>query len=404
MTESARTQIAFVRFQKPGAQDPGSVSKGLSPMKQQSGLRSLSPCVCALIVVSATLLYFGGNAAESALPDEPRSAVAANSPAAQDSATIAFSPVKPEAAQSLMLQWLAGTGADPETARAATSLWADREAVNGSSAEELLDWVVETMAIADPATRRFVDACREGELAETPVFDGIRSDPIYRNSIRLYQARWLTQHRFVDEALEILETMSPDDLIDPAGYFFYRAVCQQLLLQPKQAVGSLQLLLNHTVDVPDRFRAVAAIMMDEIKEQETEGMHGVARLMSDVQRRLDLGRSGEKVQKQEDQVVALLDQLLEEMEKQKQQQQQQSGGGQGEGSQNQPGQQGASESRIKGTTGEGIADRRELSESGSWGMLDQQTEAQARELIRQKFPSNYLDAISRYTRKIAERK
>ena len=37
-------------------------------------------------------------------------------------------------------------------------------------------------------------------------------------------------------------------------------------------------------------------------------------------------------------------------------------------------------------------------------MLDKQAETQAKELIRQQFPPNFLDAISRYTRKIAEQK
>jgi hypothetical protein len=37
-------------------------------------------------------------------------------------------------------------------------------------------------------------------------------------------------------------------------------------------------------------------------------------------------------------------------------------------------------------------------------MLDKQQEVQARELIRQQFPPNFLDAISRYTQKLAEQK
>jgi len=129
----------------------------------------------------------------------------------------------------------------------------------------------------------------------------------------------------------------------------------------------------------------------------------VARLMSDVQRRLDLGNADDPVQKREDEVIAALDKLLEEMEKQKQKQQQQ-GDGQGQGQQNQPGPQGSAQSTIKGSAADGDADRKELTENGSWGMLDKQAETKARELIRQQFPPNFLDAISRYTRRIAEQK
>ena len=69
----------------------------------------------------------------------------------------------------------------------------------------------------------------------------------------------------------------------------------------------------------------------------------------------------------------------------------------------QPSQPG-SRSQISGSQGKGEADRKELTESGAWGMLDKEREAQAKELIRQQFPPNFLDAISRYTRRIAEQK
>ena len=141
------------------------------------------------------------------------------------------------------------------------------------------------------------------------------------------------------------------------------------------------------------------------ESRPADGLPRVAQLMSDVQRRLDLGTSGEPVQKREDEVIAALDKLLKDLEQQ-QQQQQQSGGGEG---QSQPGQemqnsQPAEQSSIKGSAGKGDAERKELTENGAWGMLDKQQEIQARELIRQQFPPNFLDAISRYTRRLAEQK
>ena len=45
-----------------------------------------------------------------------------------------------------------------------------------------------------------------------------------------------------------------------------------------------------------------------------------------------------------------------------------------------------------------------MTEKGKWGMLNQKDEAKARELIRQKFPPNFLDQIGRYTKKLAEQK
>ena len=143
------------------------------------------------------------------------------------------------------------------------------------------------------------------------------------------------------------------------------------------------------------------MLEQDLAARKDDGMERVAHLMKDVERLLELGESGEKTQGQEDAVIAALDKMLEEMD---QQNQQQSGGGGGSSQQNQSGTQAAQQSQIKGSPGKGEADRKELKESGKWGMMDQKAEAKARELIRQKFPPNFLDQIGRYTRKIAEQK
>ncbi len=329
---------------------------------------------------------------DSGVGDDSQKSVDANS---------LFRPMSSEQALSSVLHWLILAGVDEPAAKTATAFWLDRQAVD-VAADELTDLVVETFAAVDPATKRFVAECASGGPVQPPLFDGVRGDPFYQNSVQLFYARWLAQHRYFDESLAILESLNPDSSIDPASLFFYRAVCQQKLLRPTEAADSLVLLLNSTLDVPHRYQVVAEMMQQDLKNTEDGGLPEVARVMSDVQRRLDLGRSGEKVQKQEDQVVALLDKLLEDM--QQQQQQQQGGGGSGGGSEQSEGAQGASQSSIKGAAADGEADRKELTENGAWGMLDKQAEIQARELIRQQFPANYLDAISRYTRKIAERK
>lgn len=304
--------------------------------------------------------------------------------------------------QTRLLQWMAQAKVDEQTARNVTSLWADKSDLQSMSAESTLDRVIASFAIADNSVQKMVDSCQTTGFHQTLSFEGVRSDPFFRDQVQLYYARWLTQHRFFDEAISMLESLDPEASVDPASLFFYRAICRLRLLKPAEAADDIALLLNNTLDVPQRFRTVAELMNEEAG-QKTEGLPQVARLMSDVQRRLDLGKSDDPVQKREEEVIAALDKLLEEMEKEQQQQQQQSGQGGGQ-QQNQPGQQGATQSTIKGAKGDGNADRNELTENGNWGMMDKQAEAQARELIRQQFPPNFLDAISRYTRKIAEQK
>jgi|GEM_PF-304306 len=318
-------------------------------------------------------------------------------------AAAAFSRMPVDQVRSQMLQWLAKARPDTSISEQVTQLWADDQKLKSLTAEETLDLVVESFTVADESVRQLVEASRTSGSLPAMNFEGVRSDAFFRVQVQLYQARWLTQHRYFDDALILLEPMRPEDVVDPATLFFYRAVCRLRLLQTAKAADDLTLLLKNTLDVPARFRAVADLMKQEAGIPP-EGLTEVAQLMSDVQRRLDLGRADDPVQKREGEVIAALDKLLEEMEQQKKQQQQQQSGNGGGNSESQPGQQGATQSVLKGSSGQGDADRKELTENGTWGMLDKQKEAQARELIRQQFPPNFLDAISRYTRRIAEQK
>lgn len=314
----------------------------------------------------------------------------------------AFVRMTPDQVQENLIGWLALSKADQEPAAKALQLWADQAVVKSMTAEETLDRLVASFAIVDPAVHQLVDACRTGSARPVLNFEGARAETFFRNHVQLWYARWLTQHRLYDDAMTLLEPMNPEEVADPASLFFYRAVCRLRLLKPDQAGDDLVLLLNNTLDVPPRFRAVAEMMREEAGIP-AEGLPQVARLMSDVHRRLDLGKSDDPVQKREEEVIAALDKLLKDMEDRQKQQQQQQGEGGGGGS-NQSIDQPAGSSAVKGSPGTGDADKKDLTENGAWGMLDKQQEAQARELIRQQFPPNFLDAISRYTRRIAEQK
>lgn len=299
-----------------------------------------------------------------------------------------------------LLQWIAQTKADETTRRSVLDVWADDAAIARWSGEEMLDRLIEAFAAVDPATKRLREASSGSGPLEAIVFDGLRDNPMYRSNVSLFRARWLTQHRFYDEAYGVFQGLSPEDVVDPAGLFFYRAVCQRHLLLRKEAADSLSLLLEHTEEVPDRFLTVAEILLKELGAQKEDDLGHVSRLMSDVHRRLDLGRSGERVQEQQEKVIAAIDRLVEEAENKQQQQNQQNS--QGGGGQSTPGGGSADDARIQGSKGAGEADRKNLKGTGDWGMLDRGTEAKVRELIRQQFPASYLDIISEYSRRIAE--
>ena len=358
-------------------------------------LKSLILAIASLAIISGLATTVVESAVVASRADD---AVGRNSAVA----SAAFGRMPIDQIRERLLHWLTLSRTDEKTSKQAMDLWSDRDQVGGLTAEQTLDRLIDSLAIADKSVQQLVESCRSTGARRSLDYEGARSDGFFRDHVTLYHARWLTQHRFYDEAMLMLEAINPENVVDPASLFFYRAVCRLRLLKSREAGDDIALLLNHTLDVPSRFRAVAEMMNADV-QVAPEGLPQVARLMSVVQRRLDLGNSDDPVQKREDEVVAALDTLLEEMEKEKQKQQQ-SGDGQGSGQQNQPGQQGAAQSAIKGSAADGEADRKDLSENGSWGMLDKQAETKARELIRQQFPPNFLDAISRYTRRIAEQK
>lgn len=351
-----------------------------------------------------------GIAQDAQQPDEPAQEATEqqaepqnDAPKVEPEAKVTFSRMPVDQIRTELLQWLAMSGAERETLEKVTAEWADTAALARLSGEELLDLLVASFALADRSTKRLVEASYGSGPVDEVVFDGIREAAIFRNQIQHYRARWLVQHRFYDDALPLLSELNPEDVVDPAGLLFYRAICESQLLMRTAALDSLALLLHNTLNVPERFQVVAEMLQQELAGQKDDGMNRVSQLMQDVGRRLDLGRSGEKTQEQEDAVIAALDKLLEDMEQQNEQQN--GGGGGGSGSpQDQSQSQGAQQSQIKGSPADGEADRRKVTETGKWGMLDQQAEAKARELIRQKFPSNFLDQIGRYTKRIAEQK
>ena len=137
-------------------------------------------------------------------------------------------------------------------------------------------------------------------------------------------------------------------------------------------------------------------MKADIAPLKKDSLDEVARLMSDIQRRLKLGRAGTRVRKEEDDVIAKLDKMIEELELQ-QQQQQQSGQGQGSLNPSSP----AQDSNPLGGSGPGNVDRRNHGEADDWGALPPKERQKALQQISKELPAHYREVIEEYFRKLA---
>jgi hypothetical protein len=233
-------------------------------------------------------------------------------------------------------------------------------------------------------------------------FDQLPTDVLA--STRTWLARELVQARMFDEALPLFADVEHQNSLDPAAVLFYRGVCRYSLLQKKDALADLRKLLENEGEIPVRFVRTAQLMVADLKPLEEDSLDEVSRLMTDVTRRLDLGRANSDVEQREQTIIDKLTKLIEEMEEQqKQQQQQQQQQQQGGSGQAQGGSQGSpmNDSQAAGASGQGDVDKKNINQRGGWGNLPPAQREEALQQISRDLPTHYREAIEAYFRKLA---
>ncbi len=235
----------------------------------------------------------------------------------------------------------------------------------------------------------------------SPGYAAINSlPPTTRSSIRVWLARELVQRRLYDEALPVIAEVDAIKSIDPAATLFYRGACYHALLMKKEALADLRMLLENPQHSPVRFTRTAELMIADIQPLKEDSLDEISRLMTDVTRRLDLGRTGEEVKDREQQIIDKLTKLIDKAEQQQQQQQQSSSGGGGSGGGEPTG--GLDESQADGSPmGKGDVDQKRLDEGPSWGNLPPAERHEAIQQISRDLPTHYREAIEAYFRKLA---
>lgn len=332
--------------------------------------------------------------------------MAADVPAPKAEAVL-IAPPAPDVVRTRVTDWVASRNIrEPQILEQIARLWT----LTGTQPlpEELLDQTVRTFALADPESAKLVAGCThtQGSLLPPDPAPLAKADttPFYRSNLGLFYGRYLAQRQMYDEALEVLVAISPADVVDPASLLFFKGVCQHRLLQKKEGLATLEQLLKNTEKVPLRYSTLATLMQYDLESLHEKTLDEISRKMSDVERRLSLGRTGQKVQKKEDEIVATLDDLIKKIEEQ------QGGGGGGGGSdskgksnKNNKSSSPAQDSSVKGETAPGATDKKNLKNEGGWGALPPKARAKAREDIARKFPAHYKNAIEEFTRKQASR-
>jgi hypothetical protein len=302
-----------------------------------------------------------------------------------------------EQVRNEVFAWLDSQPLDEPVRRQLREAWlAD---VGRGDESQLLDRVAVTVAAVVPEANQVYQACQQKPtlpLPAWPLFDPARPEDFVSRTMRVYVARWLVHHQLYDEAIELTRGLKPEDVVFPATLLFYQSVAHHKLLHKDECLPLLARLLANESSIPRRYRDVARLMTADLTPLQPDSLDEISRMMDDIRRRLDLGRAGRIVRKQEDDVIAKLDKMIEELEKQLQQQQAAAAGG-GNLQPSQP----AQDSVPLGGTGPGNVAQRNIGHGSGWGNLPPRQREEALQEISKNLPSHYRSVIEEYFRKLA---
>ncbi len=272
----------------------------------------------------------------------------------------------------------------------------------------VLDRVADTIKLGNSEAGALIDAARKASAppaAEVPgLIKDTNQDPFFRANLALTFAKGNATKMAYEEALEALNTVAPEQVVDPATYFFFKAVSEHATMKRDAASGTITRLLDDVVDAPDRYRMVATLMFFDMVNwsPDPKDLTNIEKLMDNSGRRLDLARAGEKTQDIQKKIIFRLDELIKEMENQAK------GGGQcnggncpnggkpGSGSTLTPSNP-AADSTIMGGAGAGKVDDKVLRKfAEEWGGYTPEKRAKVVEELTRDLPAKYKPMIDEY--------
>jgi len=315
-----------------------------------------------------------------------------------------------DAARAQALEWLKSVKSDANTLKAFNVIW--------DSERSLIEKVGDTLVLGDANAAKLLIEARDPKApAPTSVPSLIKDtkvNPYLRANLGLAYAKELSSRRVFEETLEALKVIKPEQVVDPASYFFTRAVAEHTLMMRKEADDSIFRLLDDVTDAPERYRMVAALMHFDMLTWQDNDLGWIARKMSVIKDRLDLTRGGKKTQQMQKEVLVRLDEMIKEMENKQKQQGQCNGGSCPPGGQQQPSSGPPSGNQSSGPAadsaipnappGKGVVDPKRLKEIADvWGTLPEKERAKAMLELTRDMPAKYRESIEIYLKQISAR-
>jgi hypothetical protein len=282
-------------------------------------------------------------------------------------------------------------------------IWADEK-------RTVLDRTADSLALGNTEVAALLENVRKPDYvpAEVPgVLKDDKQDNFFRTNVVLAFAKAAANKKVYEEALEALKGVNPEYAVDPASYFFFKAVAEHATMKKDAATGSIVKLLDDCADSPSRYTMVATLMFFDMQNwaADPKDLSNIEKLMDNSSRRLDLSRGGEKTQDIQKKIVFRLDELIKELEAKAKQSQCQGGNCPGGGDKpgNKPGgntvnpSNPAPDSVIMGGSGPGNVEPKVLRQiAEQWGTMPAEKRAQVVKEITRDLPAKFEPMIKNY--------
>ncbi|MFO0938083.1 MAG: hypothetical protein U0798_16390 [Gemmataceae bacterium] len=184
----------------------------------------------------------------------------------------------------------------------------------------VLDRTADSLALSNTEAAAALAAARKQDgpapVTVPGVFKDASTDAFFRANIAAAYAKALAGRSVYEEALEALKTVQPELVVDPAAFYFHKAVAEAKLIQRDAATVSISRLLDDVTDAPDRYKMVATLLFFDMQNwsRDEKDLTNIGRLMDNSGRRLDLARGGPQTQDIQKKIVFRLDEVIKELE------------------------------------------------------------------------------------------
>ncbi len=223
----------------------------------------------------------------------------------------------PSETRDKLFSWLDTQDLDDATKQQLQQSWAGAETWRP---DQVLEQLVTSVAAVDPRARQLHELCQQARPAyEVPPTTFQNDDslaPWLTANLHLYFGLWLANQQLFDESWEQLNGLQATDIVDPAALLFYQGVTAHRRLEKDQCLSTLVTLLENEASLPQRYLVVARLMQADLEPLKPDSLDEISRLMDNIHVRLGHGRAGKRVREEEENVIAKLDKLIEQLEEQ----------------------------------------------------------------------------------------